>query len=84
LPTRFFSALAAGLPIAVRGGIFDAAENFIQSHGNGFVFQTNSELKSKLEDANNMRLYRKNAMHKIVTFTAESQREAILEAFSKL
>ncbi|MHA8087423.1 glycosyltransferase [Aquirufa sp. Wall-65K1] len=84
LPTRFFSALAAGLPIALRGGIFDAAETFIQTHNNGFVFQTIAELKSKLEDSDNMRLCRENAIQKIDTFTAENQREAILEAFGKL
>jgi hypothetical protein len=84
LPTRFFSALAAGLPIALRGGLFDAAETFITTNQNGFVFHSDEELKVKLQDEDSMRSYRENAILKINTFTAESQKEAILEAFNKL
>lgn len=47
-PTRFFAALAAGIPIAVRAGFFDACERFVIEHKIGFTFVDAADLRRKL------------------------------------
>jgi hypothetical protein len=78
LPTRFFSALAAGIPIAVKGGLFDAVENFILKNGNGFIYETESQLNEILNDKNKMESFREKAIVNMVNFTAENQKSQIL------
>jgi hypothetical protein len=73
LPTRFFSALAAGLPVAVRAGIFDAVEDYIKHHGIGFIFTDAIDLKCKLINEDQILSLRKNALHHSKKYFAEAQ-----------
>lgn len=77
LPTRFLSALTTGIPIAVRGGLYDACEEFIREHQNGFVFSTVDELRDILSDSDRMRHYRDRATALRPMFTAERQGEQL-------
>lgn len=76
-PTRFFTALTAGIPIAVKGGVFDACERFVAEHGNGFVYNSVTELKETLLDRARMAGYRQRAREVMRTTTAETQGAAV-------
>jgi hypothetical protein len=84
LPTRFFSALASGIPIAVKEGLFDAVETFVKENGNGFIYKTNSELKEILQDRSRMKFYRENAIINLEKFTAEGQKSRIMDIIKSL
>jgi hypothetical protein len=73
LPTRFFSALSAGLPLAVKAGLFDAVEDYVHRHQIGFAFCNPAELKRRLSDQAQMAFFRRNVLDHVRGFFAESQ-----------
>jgi hypothetical protein len=73
LPTRFFSALSAGIPIAVRAGLFDAVEKYVEQHSIGFIYCNMAELRSRLFNKSQMTNYRKNAIDHSKQIYAENQ-----------
>lgn len=73
LPTRFFSSLAAGLPIAVKKGIFDAVETFVENYNIGFAYEDGPGLLQLLKNQRLMNDYRKNICNLMHDFCAESQ-----------
>jgi hypothetical protein len=75
LPTRFFSAVSAGLPIAVRAGLFDAVEEYLERFSIGFKYHNATELKSRLSDKSEMALFRNNAIKHSMEYFAENQSE---------
>ena len=79
-PTRFFTALTAGIPVAVHAGFFDACERLVTDEGIGFVYTTPSDLRDKLVDQSLLARCRSNAAEKTPTMTAEAQ-GAALRAF---
>lgn len=72
-PTRFFNALGAGIPIAIRGGIFDACERFVKHYGIGFSYDNAVHLVRQLEERERMAAYRRKANESKGQFTAEHQ-----------
>lgn len=79
LPTRFFSALAAGLPIAVKGGLFSGVESFVKKYDIGFVFNSDEELLAGLNDQEKMKRQKGNACLLLTKFSAEDQSKHIKE-----
>jgi hypothetical protein len=79
LPTRFFSALAAGLPIAVKGGLFSGVESFVKKYDIGFVFNSDEELIEGLNDQENMKRQKENVYLLLNQFSAEEQSPQIRE-----
>lgn len=79
LPTRFFTALSAGLVIAVKSGHFKAVESFISKYNIGFVYKDISQLKNELQNEKKIALYSKNIIENLFIFTAESQSEKITQ-----
>ena len=77
LPTRFFTALSAGLVIAVKSGHFKAVESFISKYDIGFVYKDISQLKNELQNEKQIALYSKKIIENLFIFTAESQSEKI-------
>ncbi len=73
LPTRFFSALSAGIPIAVRAGLFDAVESYVERYAIGFSYRNIEDLKYKLLDHYAIKKYRANAVEHCRDFFAEAQ-----------
>lgn len=73
LPTRFFSALSAGIPIVIRAGLFDAVEAYVEKYKIGFTYQNIEDLKLKLLDQNAMKIYSDNAVKHCFKYYAESQ-----------
>jgi len=53
-PTRFFAAVACGLPIALRAENLNACERFLKEHGIGFTYRSADELRGKLLDTSLM------------------------------
>jgi len=83
-PTRLFMAIAAGLPIAVRGGILDACELFVKKHDIGFVYNSPSDLREILmNNAETTRMRRQLNMLR-QSMTAESQADQISAIVAKL
>lgn len=78
-PTRLFSAITAGLPIAVRRGHFDACERFVQEHKIGFVYESANDLRKKLLDRETMRICHSNIQINRQLMTAEAQVSQIRE-----
>ncbi len=81
LPTRFFSALSAGIPIAVRAGLFDAVESYVERYGIGFSFRSIEDLKFKLLDQDSMKKYRLNAVEHSRNYSAEVQASELEKIF---
>ncbi len=84
LPTRFFSALSAGIPIAVRAGLFDAVEAYVEQYQIGFSYQNIEDLKSKLLDQKAMSVYREGAIQHCREYYAESQGIEFKKIFNSL
>lgn len=84
LPTRFFSALAAGIPIVVKAGMFDAVEAYVDQYQIGFSYRNAEELKLNLLDQNTMDIYRNNVIQHCKEFYAESQGVEFEKIFNKL
>lgn len=84
LPTRFFSALSAGLPIAVRAGLFDAVEKYVERYEIGFKYYSAAQLKERLSDNSKMSLYRKNTIKHSKKYFAEAQGVKFAEIFKNL
>ncbi|MCF8340935.1 MAG: hypothetical protein K9I82_08170 [Chitinophagaceae bacterium] len=82
LPTRFFSSLSAGLPLAVKSGLFDAVEQFVILHEIGFVYNDIQDLYIQLQDSKKMLAYRNNILSKQNQFTAEFQAIEINKLFN--
>lgn len=72
-PTRFLTALGVGIPIAIRGGIFDACERFVEHYGIGFSYKNEEQLVSRLKDTGKMAAYRRRANQVKAQFSAEEQ-----------
>lgn len=81
LPTRFFTSLSAGLPLAVKSGLFDAVENFVLTHEIGFIYNDVQDLFNQLQDSKKMLKYRHNILNKHESFTAEFQADRIKALF---
>lgn len=73
LPTRFFSGLSAGIPIAVKAGLFDAVESYVERYEIGFSYRNYEDLKRKLQNEYAMKKYRLNAIEHCRDFFAEAQ-----------
>lgn len=84
LPTRFFSALAAGLPIAVKGGIFDSVESFVKKYDIGFVFTSEEDLLEKLNDSKKLKEQKENVYKLLPSFSGEGQKEIFNNLFDEL
>ena len=72
-PTRFFSALTAGIPIAVRAGLLDACERFVMEHGIGFAYTSAADLRRKLMDKEMLSKCRRRAQECKEFMNAEAQ-----------
>ncbi len=72
-PTRFFTALGIGIPIAIRGGTFDACEGFVERYGIGFSYDNPEQLLKQLKDSAKMSAYRLRANEVRGLFSAEAQ-----------
>ncbi len=72
LPTRFFSALSAGIPVAVREG-FVSCSRFVADQKIGFTYKDEKDLKSKLLDKAAMFQLRNKANEMRKQFHAEAQ-----------
>jgi hypothetical protein len=81
LPTRFFNAISAGIPIAVRAGLFDAVESYVERFAIGFSFRNVEDLKIKLMDHDTIKIYRSNAVEHSRNFYAEVQAEEFKRIF---
>ena len=75
-PTRFFTAITAGIPIAVCNGLNDCGI-FIEKYGIGFVYRDVEELIIKIKDKTKMISYRYNALVLRDAINAEAQSEKI-------
>jgi hypothetical protein len=84
LPTRFFSAIAAGIPLAVKGGMFDAVEAYIKKYKIGFAYHDATDLKQQLRDLESMNRYRMNAIDHMKDHNAENQAAIFNEIFRKV
>jgi hypothetical protein len=84
LPTRFFTALTAGIPIAVRAGLFDAVEAYVEEHGLGFSYRTARDLREKLDQHDQLSIYRKNAINHMALTAAENQAALFESIFDRL
>lgn len=84
LPTRFFSALSAGIPIAVRAGLFDAVEKYVEQYSIGFSYQNIHELRSRLLNKSQMAIYRKNAINHSEEICAEMQAKEFQSIFESV
>lgn len=73
LPTRFLSAISAGIPVAVKAGMFDAVEMFINKNQNGFIYRNIEELHSTLTCTEKMKKYRYNSQELLKIAFAENQ-----------
>jgi hypothetical protein len=73
LPTRFFSAIAAAVPIAVRRGVFDAVEAYIEEHGIGLSYSDGASLSAALSDRPRLQLLRERAIAHAAVHCAEAQ-----------
>ncbi len=83
-PTRLFSAISAGVPIAIRGGFFDACEEFVVEHQIGFVYDSAPDLRTKLNDRNLLQQCRINVRKKMIEMCAENQKNEIRHFVDKL
>ena len=77
LPTRFFTALSAGLIIAVKSGHFSAVKSFVEKYKIGFIYTGVNDLKQQLNNKDKLQKYHKNVYQNLHKFTAESQAEKI-------
>lgn len=84
LPTRFFSALSAGLPIAVRAGLFDAVEEYVEKYMIGFKYNNADQLKERLSDKHKMAFFKKNSINHSKKYFAEAQSNDFEVIFNKL
>lgn len=84
LPTRFFSALSAGLPIAVRAGLFDAVEEYVERYAIGFKYSNAAQLKERLSDKAEMDIFKENANTHSKNYFAEAQSEEFRSIFESL
>jgi hypothetical protein len=84
LPTRFFTALTAGIPIAVRAGMFDAVEAYVKKYSLGFAYHTPRELRERLEDGSALAVYRRNAIDHLSLIAAETQSSQFDAIFDRL
>lgn len=71
LPSRFLSALNAGIPVVMPRGYLLACEEFVKRHQIGFAYKNLTELKGMLSDDSLMHKYRANAIKKRDSFTYE-------------
>jgi len=76
-PTRFFSSISCGLPVAVRAGSLDACERFVTEHGIGFVYLDADDLRRKLEDRDFLASCRATLRAQLHSMSAESQGEEL-------
>ena len=84
LPTRFFTALSAGLVIAVKANNFYAVESFIKKYNIGFVYKDLQDLKTQLMDIDKLKFYRNNIFSHIQDFYAESQSKQIIQILNNI
>ncbi|MCX5805027.1 MAG: hypothetical protein NT010_03005 [Proteobacteria bacterium] len=84
LPTRFITALTAGIPIVVRAGMFAAVEAYVQKHQIGFAYRDSHELKDRLTDNNKMSIYRAKAIEHLKVIGGECQSHEFEKIFEGL
>jgi hypothetical protein len=72
-PTRLFTSLTAGIPIAVMSGYFDSCERFVREKDVGFCYSSAADLRLRLADKSLLQRLRENARRQRSQFTAESQ-----------
>lgn len=83
-PTRFFSAISAGIPIVVKSGLYDSVESYISEHAIGFAYSTVDDLKCKLSDVSQMKIFRTNSINHSRTFNSEMQADEFISIFNLL
>ncbi len=84
LPTRFFSSLAAALPVVVKGGMFDAVENFVREYSIGCTFESADDLHAVLTNKKALSECRDNVRRLLPVFSAESQSEKLQHIFDTI
>jgi len=83
-PTRFFTALTTGIPIAIRAGFFDVCEQFVTKNEIGFIYFSPSDLRLKLLDKQLLAKYRANAQKKKRIMNAEMQGYVLQKFINKV
>lgn len=81
LPSRFTSAITAGIPFVTPKGCLESCEDIINKHQIGFAYANYNELKNKLDDRDLMSSYEHNAVTKSNIFTLENNFEKIDKFF---
>jgi hypothetical protein len=81
LPSRFSTALLAGIPFVTPQGCLKSCEDIINKHQIGFAYANYDELRNKLDDTDLMSSYQYNAVTKSNIFTLENNFEKIDKFF---
>jgi hypothetical protein len=84
IPTRFFTAIASCMPVAVEEGKLEACEKFVSKHGNGFIYSDATDLRKKLLDKDKLSQYRETAVECAKWMNSEMQREDIRSFVAKV
>lgn len=82
-PTRFFSSLSCGLPVAVRAGSLDACERFVTERGIGFSYLDAQDLRRKLDDRDFLASCRATLRAQLHAMSAEAQGEDLRRFVSR-
>lgn len=77
LPTRFFTAISACMPIAVSCGKMAACEKFVSDNGIGFSYKNAADLRRQLLDQEKLAKYRMRAIDCAKKMNSEAQGEDI-------
>jgi hypothetical protein len=72
IPSRFLTALPAGIPIIVPEGFLQACEEIINKYRIGFGYQNYTDLKNKLYDKSTLNHYQENAIKTAYLFSLEN------------
>lgn len=72
-PTRFSTALSAGVPIVIKKGIFDACERFVRENEIGYAYESVDDLVAVLADKDRIEDYRHACINIRDEISAESQ-----------
>lgn len=72
IPSRFSTALLAGIPIIVPEGYLQGCAGIINKHQIGFAYQNYTDLQNKLCDKSMLNYYRKKAIENAPSFSLEN------------
>lgn len=72
IPSRFSSALLAGIPIIIPKGYLKGCEEVLDKHQIGFTYENYDALKNKLGNKSYLNYYQDNAVEKAKSFSLEA------------